>query len=51
MIRHLEDDAGKYVNINDRCIENHGVTADELIIGGFIDEKIFDQEQEINRLT
>ena len=27
------------------------MTAEELIIGGFLDEKIFDQEQDINRLT
>ena len=51
MVKHLEDDAAKYVDINERCLENHGVTADELIIGGFIDEKMFDQEQEINRLS
>lgn len=36
---------GKYVAVNEKSRDNHGVDVEELVLGGFLDEKFFDQEQ------
>lgn len=36
--------------VNSKSKQNHGVGVQELVIGGFLEEKMFDQDQEINQL-
>lgn len=40
----------KYETINEKSMESYGVTVDELVLAGYIEEKMFDQEQELGQL-
>ncbi len=45
-----QDIVGKYSVVNEKSLQNHGVSVQQLVLGGYLDEKFFDQEQELNRI-